>query len=255
MNEDQIAQLYKHFEAALSKTQLAKLIVRGKVIYQIGKKNDLLPVIKATNNSEYQYKWFVKYINGYIQKPSTSQKSSATKIKTDAILPYILTIGYKMTDKSVGLAISSHEVLMKIENIVGKLLEEYLAEKLSSKKIYCAWGSTLKHVDFCGINNGVSILLQVKNSDNSENSSSSKIRQGLSIMKWHRRISSEYDVYNWQSLNDLFGLAEKNATSESDFRDFIKKSIKQNSNILPVLQQPPPQKFTKKGKSGTGFAL
>lgn len=72
---------------------------------------------------------------------------------------------------------------MASENIVGDLLERYLAEKLEP----CGWiwcsGTSVKAVDFIHYDNEKDEwgLLQVKNRDNTENSSSSKIRDNTPI--------------------------------------------------------------------------
>jgi hypothetical protein len=110
---------------------------------------------------------------------------------------------------------------MAAENILGLLLEEYLAEKLLPYGWYCCWGETLKSVDFCTQNGD---LLQVKNRSNSENSSSNKIREGTSIIKWHRINASNGTCY-WDVLNERVGCTE---LSEQDFSSFVKRTITEN---------------------------
>ena len=110
---------------------------------------------------------------------------------------------------------------MTAENILGLLLEEYLAEKLLPYGWYCCWGETMKSVDFCTQNGD---LLQVKNRSNSENSSSNKIRQGTAIIKWHR-INASNGAYYWDVLNERVGCTE---LSEPDFSSFVRKTINDN---------------------------
>ena len=70
-----------------------------------------------------------------------------------------------------------HRLSMQAENIVGKLLERYVAPLLESKGwVWCA-GETLRSVDFMRDEGTAEVkLLQIKNRSNSENSSSSAIR-------------------------------------------------------------------------------
>ena len=130
-----------------------------------------------------------------------------------------------MADKIV----AGHSLLMTIENNIGELLEEYLAVKLSPLGWYCCWGSTIDAVDFCKADGS---LLQIKTSDNSENSSSSRVRQGTPIEKWFRRFSRRPGVYNWESLNRMLG--RPGYVSESDFRAFAEKTIAANPACIYI---------------------
>ena len=119
-----------------------------------------------------------------------------------------------------------HAKFMKIENLIGSLIEEYLHEKLRFNGWYCAWGESIKSVDFFSINGD---LLQVKTSDNSENSSSARVREGTQIKKWFRRFSKKDDVYNWDELKKITGVHN---ISEEDFRKFSSKIILENPGII-----------------------
>ena len=125
--------------------------------------------------------------------------------------------------------VAGHSLLMTIENNIGELLEEYLAVKLSPLGWYCCWGSTIDAVDFCKADGS---LLQIKTSDNSENSSSSRVRQGTPIGKWFRRFSRRPGVYNWESLNRMLG--QPGYISEPDFRSFAEKTIAANPACIYI---------------------
>jgi len=58
-----------------------------------------------------------------------------------------------------------------------------LADNLIAYGWHCAWGETIRSVDFCSEDGQ---LLQIKNRSNSENSSSSRVREGTNIIKWFR---------------------------------------------------------------------
>jgi hypothetical protein len=104
---------------------------------------------------------------------------------------------------------------------VGGILEEYLAERLRAYGWFCAWGSTIRIVDFCSKNGD---LLQVKNRDNTENSSSGAIRDGTKVQKWVRGQSRSGKT-NWESLNTFTGCDH---LSESDFTEFVRELVQKN---------------------------
>lgn len=108
------------------------------------------------------------------------------------------------------------------------MLEEYLALKLAEAGWYCCWGSCIDAVDFC---QDKGRLLQVKNSDNSENSSSSRVRNGTTIEKWYRRKSRLYNTFNWSKLVAMTGVK---TLSEHDFRQFVENTIKANPSCIYI---------------------
>lgn len=71
-----------------------------------------------------------------------------------------------------------HRHSMAAENKIGQLLEAYIAQNLEPKGWFWCSCEILKGVDFFKPDDEI-VLLQVKNRDNSENSSSSAIRQAL----------------------------------------------------------------------------
>jgi hypothetical protein len=118
-----------------------------------------------------------------------------------------------------------HLLSMGAENLVGDLLERYLAKTLEPKDwVWCS-GSIVKSVDFIKSPEAVGQkwrLLQVKNRDNSENSSSSAIRIGSEIEKWHRSFSRRVGS-NWSAFPD----AELGRhLSEEDFKAFAREYLR-----------------------------
>ena len=117
-----------------------------------------------------------------------------------------------------------HRLSMAAENKIGTLLEEYLAEHLESKGWFWCCGNIIKGVDFFRAGRPVT-LLQVKNRDNSENSSSERIRDLLrkegcpvEIQKWHRCQSRDGKAC-WDEFPEPGGKA---ALTEKDFLKFIR---------------------------------
>jgi hypothetical protein len=184
---------------------------------------ELCPTFRQDNlfSQAHISKWLEKYFNGYNNR---SSKRISKRIGTipDEIIDTIISVRLPSLDDSRINAIkSAHRLSMAAENILGLLLEEYLAEKLLPYGWYCCWGETMKSVDFCTHNGD---LLQVKNRSNSENSSSNKIRQGTPIIKWHRINASNGTCY-WDVLNERVGCTE---LSEQDFSSFVKRTITEN---------------------------
>jgi hypothetical protein len=72
--------------------------------------------------------------------------------------------------------------------------------------------------------------MQVKNRSNSENSSSSQVRLGTKIEKWHW-VDARTGKYMWQDLNNKYAT---NKFSEDDFRSFVILTIKKNPGALAI---------------------
>ncbi len=130
---------------------------------------------------------------------------------------------------------------MSAENIQGKLLEEYIALKTKNFGFIWCRGSILRAVDLCNSNG--TCLIQLKNKSNTENSSSSAIRNGTDIQKWYRlgtaRSQGKMTPYfKWDALNDLInrfktsGFDEVCNMSEEDYESFIHNIVTCNPDII-----------------------
>jgi hypothetical protein len=139
----------------------------------------------------------------------------------DETVSFILNVHFEIDEKDLDRAKKEHQLSMASENMVGNLLERYLAEALEPKGwIWCA-GSVVTAVDFIKpLNNDENKwrLLQVKNRKNSENSSSKKVRDGTEIKHWFRTFpktgKSNWDKFPEQDL--AFDLTEES------FTEFVK---------------------------------
>ena len=113
-----------------------------------------------------------------------------------------------------------HLLSMGAENLVGDLLERYLASVLEPRGwVWCS-GALVKAVDFVKPPEATGErwrLLQVKNRDNSENSSSSAIRAGTEIEKWFRTFSRKTGS-NWPVFPDA---SLRTHLSEAAFKTFV----------------------------------
>lgn len=181
----------------------------------------------------YVERWVNAYLRGKENRPS-KRVGKASNVYPDGITKQIFhTLFPKLEEKEVNKIEIGHSIFMTIENITGDLLEEYLDLKLKPHKWYCCWGSSVDAVDFCTIDGRT---LQIKNSDNSENSSSSRVRADTVILKWYRRISTKENKYNWEELQKITGCKD---LTESDFNSFVTKTIKANPNCVFVNTKDP----------------
>lgn len=162
----------------------------------------------------------------YKSRPSKRKGKSPSTIPDTVVSLIFHQLHHNLTDENIKNAAYSHSTMMTIENIVGDMLEEFLSIKLQQKGWACCWGKTIRAVDFC---HSDGTLLQVKTSDNSENSSSSDIRSGTRISKWCRRKSKKREDYYWGEIQKITGISTLN---EKEFRDFIHATLEENPNCL-----------------------
>ncbi len=125
-------------------------------------------------------KWLEKYNAGHDNRASQRVSNPPGTIADPIIEKIIGARLDHLTDDDLVKISYAHRLGMSAENILGLLLEEYLASRLKAYGWHCAWGETIKSVDFV---NEQGNLLQIKNRSNSENSSSSSVRDGTEIEK------------------------------------------------------------------------
>jgi hypothetical protein len=188
------------------------------LIPQLGFKDT--PIIRV-----YLERWIKAYSNGYANRPSKRNGQQSSTFP-DEVLRHIYQLRFEKTDEEIDIVSEGHVAMMTLENIIGDLLEEYIDCELNNKGWICCWGKIVRHVDFC---HSDGTLLQIKNSDNSENSSSRIVRSGTGIIKWFRRKSRKRNEYDWQGLIEITG--DKNL-SENAFRDYIELVIDQNPKCI-----------------------
>lgn len=175
--------------------------------------------------TDFMKKWTNKFLNGYDNRPS-QRTSNPIGTQHDPILDEIISsrINHTTEDDLENIKYG-HRLSMSAENIAGGFLEEYIAEELISQGWHCCWGETMKSIDFCNVDDQ---LLQVKNSDNSENSASKTVRDGTPIKKWFRRFSKT-GATNWSALNELVGIQnEDEHLDEESFKTFVRNAVTNN---------------------------
>ncbi len=174
--------------------------------------------------THFMKKWTNKFINGYKNRPS-KRISNPIGTQHDPILDEIISARIQNRTEDLEAIKYGHRLSMSAENITGSLLEEFIASELIKFKWHCCWGETMKSIDFC---NEDGQLLQVKNSDNSENSSSKTVRDGTEIQHWFRRFSRT-GATNWPALNNLIGIKDSaDQLTEESFREFVRVAVSNN---------------------------
>ena len=160
-----------------------------------------------------------KFINGRNIKIEKGKLS-----EPDPALYFAIKTKLKIEDDNELKTIQeNHNLCMEMENIIGAILEEYIYSICKDQKwIWCS-GDIVKAIDFIKKNeDGTWEMLQVKNSDNSENSSSKKVRKGTTIKMWFRRYSKRKE-FNWEELNRIM---KSNTFSEDNFLTFLANKLK-----------------------------
>ena len=115
---------------------------------------------------------------------------------------------------------------MSIETKLGTLLESFIYKHINKYNwIWCS-GSIVKDIDFINKNidkngNIQWTALQVKNSDNSENAASSRVRVGTNIKKWFRRLSTVKNKDNWIELAKIVKEDNKELLTELSEKNYL----------------------------------
>jgi|GEM_PF-461646 len=165
-----------------------------------------------------------KYLAGYRQ----SIFPSVPGTQPDDLVGLVMQAAYGYTPEETERIKFEHRHAMIAENCVGALLERYLESVLRTNGWHWCCGNFVKAVDFVRRgNDGKWQALQIKNRDNSENSSSSAIRHGTEIEKWFRFFSRTGKT-NWENLPEFmcgYGL------SESDFLGFVKSYLLRQKQV------------------------
>lgn len=167
-----------------------------------------------TGSSEYYEGLATRFARG--RAPKKPQRPSTV---ADDFVGLVLQHYFEIPAKELPRIQLTHALSMGAENIIGDLLERYLASRLEPLGwVWCS-GATIRSVDFIKPPTkakGLWTLLQVKNRDNSENSSSSAIRSGTAIQHWHRSFSRRSGS-NWAAFPDA---SVRGDLSEEGFKSF-----------------------------------
>jgi len=144
-------------------------------------------------------KYLTKYLSDYYRERegTIALKESATR--PDLAVDTVLSAFAQADAATLTLMSIYHRQSMAAENLIGKLLERYIASAVEPLGWIWCCGETVWSVDFLRPNNANYHLLQIKNRTNSENSSSAAIRmnRSLNIQVWLARNAADNQFVRW----------------------------------------------------------
>jgi hypothetical protein len=156
----------------------------------------------------------------YFTSRRTLVSPSEPQTVPDDMVSVILNSFYGHHTSRLDSIKKEHQHSMAAENMVGELLERYLDSVLKNYGWIWCCGALVKHIDFIKQSaTGGFQLLQIKNRDNSENSSSKAIRDGTDIQHWFRTFSRT-GATNWGAFPDAVARSQ---LSESGFIRFVQQ--------------------------------
>ncbi|WP_263368219.1 SinI family restriction endonuclease [Edaphobacter bradus] len=172
------------------------------------------------------------FLSKYVRQnlAARDERISYSQVATiaDPAVDVVLEVFGKHPKHELARASQYHRASMAAENMVGGLLEHYLAKQLEPHGWFWCACNIIRGVDFFKDGNPIT-LLQVKNRSNSENSSSSLIRKTLlehgcpvEIDKWHR-TNSQTGQTCW---DELPGNSRLQLASEEGFHKFLRTYIR-----------------------------
>lgn len=166
--------------------------------------------------------------NRYFHARSRLERPNMPATIPDEMAGFILHVyfGYNNNDIRKILEVD-HKKAMAAENIIGSLLERYIGTTL--EPLGWAWcaGNVVRAVDLIYKEpDGSWLQLQIKNRDNTENSSSSAVRKDTDIQKWFRCFSRSGET-NW---NRFPAIQARELLSEDNFRNFVRHHLETVKN-------------------------
>ncbi len=185
---------------------------------------------KPSKNSKFKYgdkKHFISLKKTFINSRQSKINISEPKTITDDALWEYIKLQKNLSQDQVDEFAKYHKIAMSIETKLGSLLESFIYKYIKNFGwIWCS-GSIVQDIDFIKKdtkkNKSVTwISLQVKNSDNSENAASSRVRVGTKIIKWYRRLSRVESKDNWKELVNLVDKKDKNLKDQLSEKNYLK---------------------------------
>lgn len=235
-----VLETQKVFDRILNSSDFSKeskeLIDNIKELFKFAMKNpDLFPHITIKSKPakcqmteanyfrvNYLKKWCKKYFDSFNNRYLDFNLKKDGE--TDPALSFIIKRNTNYKNRGIKSFLTGHYLFMSAENQNGLILEEFINNVLREVGwIWCA-GESYKAVDFVKTGKNF-MLLQVKNKYNTENSSSSKVRDGTPIVKWYRlkqpiKSNGYLPRPNWEKLVEYVN----NGNNDSD-KKFIKDNL------------------------------
>lgn len=219
-----------------------------EILFRIAlKERELFPDIKIkgeANERQYLARWIKRYYDASHSFPS-KHTASMKKSCSDPAVKAIVQVAKDLTPLEATTQERYHNLFMSAENIQGSLLEEYIASMVRPYGWIWCCGNVFRAIDFCNTNG--TTLLQIKNKSITENSSSSAIREGTTIMKWYRLSTrtvagKKVPAFMWDSLNWIINTRKTEGGSlppccmtEEAYQDFLLRVTTNNKMIITDL--------------------
>lgn len=175
--------------------------------------------------------YFYRLSEKFFASRTSTQGLKKPETVPDELVSYILQIycGYSICETQ--RIEEEHRWSMAAENIVGDLLERYIGQTLEPYGWSWCSGNFVKAIDLIRKQDGEWDMLQIKNRDNTENSSSRAIRSGTKIETWFRSFSKKTEK-NWSAFPDE---QARNLLSEEGFKSFVKEYLSEAKKQIKKL--------------------
>jgi hypothetical protein len=213
------------------------------IIFNIALKDkERFPSINLGNEDVTYQHYIERWVKLYsdAEKNVPSQHVANPKAScSDPAVKKLVKVATGVSEEEANKQECHHNLFMSAENIQGDLLEEFIAINIRQYGWLWCKGNIFRAVDFCSEDG--SIYLQIKNKNNTENSSSSAIREGTEIQKWYRLSTSKrggscFPTYKWTHLNDIINANNSSKIkcnlSEEAYIKFVSKVAVENKQIV-----------------------
>ncbi len=191
---------------------------------------------KIVSVADVDDRYLEQYVGRYYREREGFVVLRPVATKKDPAVDEVLMAFENVPPEDLERIGEAHRVSMQAENIIGELLERYVARMLEKKGWIWCCGETMKAVDFIkGPETAEAQLLQIKNRSNSENSASSAIRRGTTIEKWYRTTSTTGKT-RWEMLPENSNASENERCTEKGFYEFVKAEAQRK----PPIEEIPP---------------
>lgn len=165
--------------------------------------------------------FFDKSAQRFFKGRFRAELPSAPATVPDGMVSYVMQAAFGYSPQEADAIKLTHQLAMAAENAVGEVLERYIASVLEPRGWFWCSGTLVKAVDFLRYNQQSArwTLLQIKNRDNSENSSSAAIRDGTDIQHWFRTFAKTGQS-NWGAFPAV-SQEERSLLTEAGFRGYV----------------------------------
>jgi len=192
------------------------------------RKNKKLLAFSVNQSKKYSYgsPEHVEKLREQLEKGRKKLFKNPATHSDNAVYEF-LKVKKSYTNEIIKNVIKYHYDAMGAENIIGHYLEEFINENKGKENwIWCS-GSVIDKIDFIQkINANKNVTwkaLQVKASSNTENSSSSEVRENTEILFWCRRNATKKNSQNWEELREFISNDNLN---EENFLEFLRSKAK-----------------------------